>query len=373
MSKRMLLLLFVLLLPTELAAETLRVKSRTRVWYGPGQVTRVIGSLPAGKVLESLGRSGEWWKVQLPDGEVGFIPAAVVEVVASAEPAGRAQAPAPAAPAAPARPEAPPMPTAPPVRATPPRPAPPAAPSPRAVTPAPHAQAPASHAAHAPAETRTRFKVLVGGGYQLGTQAFTQTISFNQFLEKATIATSYTADRAPGLDVGIQFNAFKHVGFSAAATLYNRDLAGSYSASFPHPLYFDHARTATGSVSGKQKETAGHVNLVVFGASGSLDLSAWTGVSFFKVDADVLENVVYSQSYPYDSVTVTSAPQTKASDSPIGFNVGASADWRFARNIGFGIQGRYARAKAKFAVTNAPTAEVDAGGFQAGAGIRFYF
>jgi opacity protein-like surface antigen len=218
-----------------------------------------------------------------------------------------------------------------------------------------------------------RVKILLGAGYQLGTYEFSQTISFDQFQEQATIATAYTADKAPGLDVGIQFNAFKHVGFSAAATLYNRDLAGSYSASFPHPLYFDQARTATGSVSGKQKETAGHVNVVVFGASGKLDLSAWVGVSFFKVAADVLENVVYSQSYPYDSVTVTSAPQTKASDSPIGWNLGASAERRFAKNIGFGIQVRYARAKAKFAVTNAPTVEVDAGGFQAGVGIRFYF
>jgi opacity protein-like surface antigen len=223
------------------------------------------------------------------------------------------------------------------------------------------------------ADDSYRVKLLLGGGYQLGTQEFSQTISFDQFLEKATIATSYTADKAPGIDVGIQFNAFKHVGLSVAGTLYDRDLKAAYNASFPHPLFFDKARAATGSLSGKQKEAAGHVNLVVFGHSGALDLSAWAGVSLFKVEADVLENVVYSQSYPYDSVTVTSTPQTKVNDSPIGFNVGASVDWRFAKNVGFGIQGRYARAKAKFTVTNAPTVEVDAGGFQAGAGIRFYF
>lgn len=239
------------------------------------------------------------------------------------------------------------------------------------MTPAP--QAPAPPADHAPADDSYRFKILLGGGYELGTQAFTQTISFDQFQEKVTIATAYTADKAPGVDVGVQFNAFKHVGFSVAATLYNRDLKGTYNASFPHPFFFDQVRTASGSLSGKQKETAGHVNLVVFGASGALDLSAWAGVSFFKVEADVLQNVLYSQSYPYDTVTVTSAPQAKASDSPIGFNLGASVDWRFAKNIGLGIQGRYARAKAKFAVTNAPAAEVNAGGFQAGAGIRFYF
>jgi opacity protein-like surface antigen len=223
------------------------------------------------------------------------------------------------------------------------------------------------------ADDSYRVKLLLGGGYQLGTSSFTQAASFDQFQEKATITTAYTADKAPGLDAGVQFNAFKNVGFSAAVTLYNRDLSGTYNASFPNPLFFDKPRVATGTVSGKQKETAGHLNVVVFGKSGKIDLSAWAGVSFFKVDADLLQNVLYSQSYPYDSVTVTSTPNTTVSDSPIGFNIGGSADWRFSKNVGLGIQGRYAHAKAKLAVPNATAVDVDAGGFQVGAGIRFYF
>ena len=223
------------------------------------------------------------------------------------------------------------------------------------------------------ADDSYRFKLLLGGGYQLGTSSFSQTASFDQYQEKATITTAYTADKAPGLDAGVQFNAFKHVGFSAAVTVYNRDISGTYSASFPNPLFFGKPRAATGTVSGKQKETAGHVNVVVFGKSGKVDLSAWAGVSFFKVDADLLENVLYSQAYPYDSVSVTSAPKTKVSDSPIGFNIGASADWRFSKNVGVGVQGRFAGAKAKFAVPNASAVDVDAGGFQLGGGIRFYF
>jgi hypothetical protein len=228
------------------------------------------------------------------------------------------------------------------------------------------------------ADDSYRVKLLLGGGYQLGTSSFSEAASFDLYQERATITTAYTADKAPGLDAGVQFNAFKHVGFSAAVTLYNRDLHGTYSASFPNPLYFPDSplgkpRLATGSVSGKQKETAGHLDVVVFGKSGKVDLSAWAGVSFFKVDADLLQNVLYSQTYPYDSVTVTSTPQATVSDSPIGFNIGGSADWRFAKNVGIGIQGRFARAKAKLAVPNATAVDVDAGGFQLGAGIRFYF
>jgi hypothetical protein len=218
-----------------------------------------------------------------------------------------------------------------------------------------------------------RFTVFLGGGFQLGSQNFSQTISKPLYQETATITTSYTADAAPGFDIGAQFNAFKHIGFSAAFTGYSRDLKSTYDASFPHPLFYNQARTATGEISGKQKETAAHVNVVAFGKSGSVDLSAWLGVSFFSVDADLLQDVVYSQSYPYDSVTVTSSPTATVSDSPVGFNIGGSADWRFNKHVGVGIQARYAKAKAKFVVPDGSALEVDAGGFQVGAGLRLYF
>jgi hypothetical protein len=218
-----------------------------------------------------------------------------------------------------------------------------------------------------------RVKVLLGGGYQLGSQNASQTLSFPQYQETATIHTAYTANSAPGFDLGLQVNVFKHVGLSAAGTIYSRDLKGTYDASFPHPLFFDQARTANGEIGGKQKETAVHVDVVAFGRSGAVDLSAWAGLSFFKVDADLLQNVLYSQSYPYDSVTVTSTPVSTVSDSPIGFNIGGSADWRFNKRFGLGVQARYAHAKAKFSVPNASALEVDAGGFQVGAGIRLYF
>jgi len=223
------------------------------------------------------------------------------------------------------------------------------------------------------ADDSSRFSVYLGGGYQLGSQNFSQTISKPLYQETATITTAYTADAAPGFDIGAQFNAFKHIGFSAAATVYNRDLKGTYDASFPHPLFYNQARTASGEISGKQKETAGHVNVVAFGKSGSVDLSAWAGVSFFSVDANLLQDVLYSQAYPYDSVTVTSAPTATVSDSPVGFNIGGSADWRFSKHIGVGVQARYAKATAKLVVPDGSTLEVDAGGFQVGAGIRFHF
>jgi opacity protein-like surface antigen len=218
-----------------------------------------------------------------------------------------------------------------------------------------------------------RVKLLLGGGYETGSIGFAQRISQSQFVETATIDTSYSAKSGPGFDGAVQFNVFKHVGLAVAGTRYSRDLTGDYRGSFPHPLYFNRPRAASGSVTGKLTETAGHASLVVFTHSGSLDLSAWGGVSYFKAEAELLQNVDYSQQYPFDAVTVTGTPTAKVSDTPFGFNLGASADWRFSKNVGVGVQGRFARAKAKFAVKDAPDSQVDVGGFQVGGGVRFYF
>jgi hypothetical protein len=217
-----------------------------------------------------------------------------------------------------------------------------------------------------------KVKLMLGAGYQLGTEEFSQTRSFDLYQETATIGTNYSADKAVGFDGAIQWNAFRSIGFQLAGTMYDRDLAATVDASFPHPLFFDRARTATGTVDGKMKETAAHLSVVFFGHSGNLDLSGWAGVSLFKVKADIVQDVQYSQAYPYDTVTVTNVPTAQADDSPIGFNAGASVDYRFSKTIGLGVQARYARAKAKLAGVDQEI-EVDAGGFQVGGGLRIYF
>lgn len=218
-----------------------------------------------------------------------------------------------------------------------------------------------------------KFKLLLGAGYEPTAIDFSQTLSESQYQETASVTTTYTADKAPGIDIGLQWQAGKHVGVQLAGTRYDRDVTGAFSASFPHPLYYNRPRTASGSVTGKMTETAGHLSLVLFGQSGSLDVSGWAGVSFFDVKADLLEDVTVSQSYPFDTVTVTSTPVGSVSDTAVGFNAGASLDWRFAKSVGFGVQGRFAQAKAKLATPNGGPLEVTAGGFAVGAGLRFYF
>src|SRR5262249_26364762 len=123
----------------------------------------------------------------------------------------------------------------------------------------------------ASAPPRTRFKVMLGAGYDVSGTDFPESQSIPLYRENATIDTSYKVDKAPGVDVALQWNAAQHFGVQLAVTRFSRDLAGSFAASFPHPLYFDQPRKVSGDVSGTLSETAVHLSAVAFGTQGKLD------------------------------------------------------------------------------------------------------
>lgn len=230
-------------------------------------------------------------------------------------------------------------------------------------------------AAHAEDTTpRGRVTLFGNGVFAAKSLAFAQTRSFTEFAETAKADASYAADSAPGFDVGVQFDVTRHIGLRASAARTRRDRKATFAASLPHPLYFDRPRMASGNLPDtKMTETGGHLDLVLMTSAGKLDVSVWGGVSVYKVETTLLDAVQYSHSYPYDSVTITATPTSAVRDTPKGFNVGAGFDYRLARHFGLGAQLRYGSAKAKFAPGGSTQVEIEAGGVQAGGGLRLYF
>ncbi|MGE5124923.1 MAG: hypothetical protein ACM3PV_01435, partial [Betaproteobacteria bacterium] len=87
-----------------------------------------------------------------------------------------------------------------------------------------------------------------------------------------------------------------------------------------------------------------------------------------------LERLTYNEAYPYDDLSLASAPARRVKASPTGLNVGGRLDYRLGRNLGAGVQLRYSRASVKLrATSDATQASFNAGGLQAGAGLRLYF
>lgn len=221
-----------------------------------------------------------------------------------------------------------------------------------------------------------RFRAILNGAFAPTSLSYSETRSFTEFAEPGTLAASYKDDPAPGLDLGLQYNFTKHLGVLAGFSRVSRSGGGSFSASLPHPLFFNQHRKADGSLEGYEYvESAGHLDLVASRASGAFEFAIFAGATRFSVKTDVVDRLQYSHSYPYDSVTVTGTPKKRFSQSPTGFNVGGRLDYGLgrAKRVGVGLQLRYSRASVEIAPTEGNSFKFDAGGLQVGLGARLFF
>jgi len=99
-------------------------------------------------------------------------------------------------------------------------------------------------------------------------------------------------------------------------------------------------------------------------------IAAGGGPSFISVKQSLVQSVSYSESYPYDTATFTSASVSQPSASAVGFGGSVEIGYYFTRTIGLGAVVRYYRATVSFPSHDA-TLSVDAGGFEGGLGFRF--
>jgi hypothetical protein len=221
-----------------------------------------------------------------------------------------------------------------------------------------------------------RVRLILNSALGPTTRSFSQKLTYTEFVETATVKAQYETKSAFSPDVGAQVQVFRKLGVVVAFTLARRDEKGSFSASLPHPLYLDRARSLQGDLSGyRYQERAVHFDLAFGTASGPIDYALFAGVSAFWVEADLVDRVRYDQTYPYDSVTLREVPPRAVKNNPTGFNVGGRLDYRFGRSrrFGLGVQLRFSVATARLETPDSSTVKVDAGGLLAGIGTRLYF
>jgi opacity protein-like surface antigen len=226
----------------------------------------------------------------------------------------------------------------------------------------------------APAAAPGRFRLSLQGGFVAGSPSFSGTRTFTEFAEQGRIESQYNGDPGPGFEASLAWKFTRRLGVCAAASFDRRKEAGSFAATLPHPLYFGVPRRATGDFrGGSQRETAVHLDLAFLGGSGRLQWSAFAGPSLIGVKVDLMQQVSYTQAYPFDTVTVTGTPFASTSGNAIGFNVGAGLDWQVARHAAVGSQVRFSRATASLKPTADDRVDVDGGGAHLTAGLRLDF
>ena len=97
------------------------------------------------------------------------------------------------------------------------------------------------------------------------------------------------------------------------------------------------------------------------------------GPSWLNVEQELVTDVLYDETYPFDTATFRSAPTRRSKASVTGFNAGADLQWMFGRHIGVGGMVRFIRGSVDLTTENDRRISVRAGGVQAGGGLRIGF
>jgi hypothetical protein len=222
-----------------------------------------------------------------------------------------------------------------------------------------------------PATFQGRGFILVNGGYQITGNDFEKVSSLRANVEDGSFTTDYDVKGGPAFDVGGGVALSRRFAVGVGLTRFSRSTSSALSGSVPHPFFFNRPRTVTGDVVGLNRdELAVHVQAQAIVPVGSrLQLVAFGGPSFFRVDQELVTNFTWVDSYPFDDATFGAATTISANGSSVGFNAGVDVAYFFTQRVGIGGMLQFSRATVELDDSQ----QVKAGGTKAGGGLRLRF
>lgn len=219
-----------------------------------------------------------------------------------------------------------------------------------------------------------RLFIGIDGRYQVTSTEFADTLRREIYAEEARFDTAYGIDPGPAFDVSGTLRVWRWLGAGVALGRFARRTPVEISAAIPHPFFFNRSRTFTGRTTDpRREELALHVQARgLFDVARRFQVAVFGGPSYVHVRQGVITAVSHAESYPYDEASFASATTTRSSDGSIGFHLGGDMAFFFARHLGVGAMVQYSRATVELPETGEKR-QVDAGGLQAGAGVRLRF
>ena len=283
----------------------------------------------AGTMLEVLAKTETWYRVRLPDrsGRVGYILVSQTALVSGNPPVVSPTGPRPAQ------------------RVVPPRRAP------------------------------RRAFLSASGGYQPGNLSSDQKGTFTDFVEQGSRTVTYKTDPVPLFDVSYGVEVLRGLFIQGAVSRVNGSRIAEIEEQVPHPFLFGQMRTLKGTTTDLSRdEIAVHFQAAAVAPLGRrLQVGIAGGPSFFKLKQTFVTDVAYSQEYPYDTVTYTSATTALSEKNRWGFNVQGNVTYMVDRHVGVDGFVRFSQAKLRFTGPDDAPFTVPVGGVHIGIGLRAQF
>ncbi len=220
-----------------------------------------------------------------------------------------------------------------------------------------------------------RIFVSIDGVYQTGGEDFTDSKNFVRNAEDGSFATNYSVESGPAFTVSAGAHLTRQLAVGVGVSRFSHSTPTSFTASVPHPFFFDRDRALTSDIGGlSREELAVHVQArFVMPVSRRVQAMVFGGPSFFQVKQDIVNDFTYTDNYPFDTATFATSVTSSVSESAVGFNVGADVSYFFTPQLGLGGTVQLVGANVDMPSAGSGTIEVSAGKFQAGAGLRLRF
>ncbi len=218
-------------------------------------------------------------------------------------------------------------------------------------------------------------KVFFSAGllFQVNSNDFDDSSTFRRNAENGRLDTAYDVGGGLAFDVSGSYLVWKQLAVGVGLTLFSASTTTTINAQVPHPFFFNQPRTVTGEVDGDRSETAVHIQARwLIPVSPKMLVTVFGGPSFFSVEQDIVSDLEFSESYPFDTATFTRAIAASQSESAVGVNIGGDVAYYFTPNVGVGGTVQYSGATVQMTVPSG-TADVKAGGLQVGGGLRLRF
>ena len=220
-----------------------------------------------------------------------------------------------------------------------------------------------------------RGRAGVSVGVQPGAGALAETTTGVDYLEPTPITADLSGANAPFFDLQVALRLSGPLGLGFGVSGLNITGDAHVTAAIPHPFYFERPRNIEGTAPDvTRREAAVHMGLAYLArASDRADLTFYGGLSYFRVQQDLVSDVTYSESFPFDTAAFSTAQIVEETASKVGYHAGVDITWKLTPRWGVGGLLRFSRARPAFELDEAEVATIDAGGFQAGAGLRLIF
>jgi opacity protein-like surface antigen len=218
--------------------------------------------------------------------------------------------------------------------------------------------------------------VSVNFGIQVGDNNLERTSTFDLYDETAQVDINQTINSGAFFEVGGAYKVRGNLGVGLTYGFLSNSGEGTISGSLPHPQFFDQPRTFSASEDSLgHTEQAVHFQAIWFVPfTDKVDFAFSAGPSLFNVKQELIRSVAFSEIPPsFTSVNIDAVDVVELRDSGWGFHIGADMTYALTPSIGVGGLIRYSHGTVEFNLSDTQTADVTAGGFQIGAGVRLRF